>query len=93
MNEVLVSVRMPETLFFKLKELAEKEHCLDVSEELRSIIRKNWLKAANPELFEIKKLKDGILNEVKKKSKNEITKKVIEELNDIKKRIEEDRKK
>ena len=49
LNEVLVSVRMPESLFSKLKELAEKEHCLDVSEELRSIIRKEWLKATNPD--------------------------------------------
>ncbi|MBW2991479.1 hypothetical protein KY348_07305 [Candidatus Woesearchaeota archaeon] len=35
----IVSVRMPSSLVQKLRELAKKNHFLDVSEEVRSIIK------------------------------------------------------
>ena len=73
MNEVLVSVRMPESLLLKLKELAEKQHYMDVSEEIRSIVRKNWFKSLYPELLEIKRLRQDILDEIKKKSEKEVS--------------------
>ena len=60
---------------------------MDVSEEIRSITRKNWFKFTHPELIEIERLRKDILNEVKKKSEKEITKRVIKELNEIKKEI------
>jgi len=87
LNDVLVSVRMPESLLLKLKEFSKKDHFMDVSEEIRSITRKNWFKFTHPELIEIEKLRKDILNEVKKKSEKEITKRVIKELNEIKKEI------
>ena len=87
MNDVLVSVRMPESLLLELKKLAEKEHFMDISEEIRSITRKNWFKFTHPELMVIEKLREDISTEVKKKSEKEITKRVINELNEIKKEI------
>jgi len=87
LNDVLVSVRMPAPLLLKLKKLAEKDHFMDVSEEIRSITRRNWFKFTHPELMELKRLRKDILNEVKKKSEKEITKRVIRELNEIKKEI------
>jgi len=87
LNDVLVSVRMPESLLLELKKLAEKEHFMDISEEIRSITRKNWFKFTHPELMVIEKLREDISTEVKKKSEKEITKRVINELNEIKKEI------
>ena len=90
MNDILVSVRMPESLLSKLRELAEKDHFMDVSEEIRSITRKNWFRFTHPELMVIERLRKDILNEVKKKSEKEITKRVIKELNEIKKEIKKE---
>ena len=84
MNDILVSVRMPSSLLSKLKELAEKEHYMDLSDAIRSITRKNWLKAMYPELLELKRLRKEVVDEIKKKSEKEISKKVIDELNEIK---------
>ena len=39
MVDSIVSVRMPSSLVQKLKELSRENHFLDVSEEIRSIIR------------------------------------------------------
>ncbi len=39
MVDSIVSVRMPSSLVQKLKELTEENHFLDVSEEVRSIIK------------------------------------------------------
>ena len=91
LNDVLVSIRMPESLLSKLKELAEKDHYMDISEEIRSITRKNWFKSLYPELMEIKRLRKDIINEIKKKSQKEISKKVIGELNDIKDQIKKEK--
>ena len=90
MNDILVSVRMPESLLSKLRELAEKDHFMDVSEEIRSITRKNWFRFTHPELMVIERLRKDVLNEVKKKSEKEITKRVIKELNEIKKEIKKE---
>ena len=92
LDDILVSIRMPESLFLKLKELVEKEHYMDVSEEIRSIVRQNWMKVMRPELLEIKRLRKDILDEIKKKSENEIAKKVAKELDEIKKKIREEEK-
>ena len=58
MTDVMVSIRMPKTMFLELKELAKKQHFLDLSEQIRSIVRKKWIEHTNPELFELKKLRE-----------------------------------
>lgn len=41
MNDQLVSIRMPKTLVKELQTLVQENHYLDLSEELRSIIRRH----------------------------------------------------
>ena len=60
MNDIMVSIRMPESLLSELRAFAEKQHCMDVSEAVRSIVRNKWLDAEQPELREIEKLRADI---------------------------------
>ncbi len=45
MNDVIVSVRMPKGLTEELRGLIERNHFMDMSEAIRSIVRKHYLKA------------------------------------------------
>ncbi len=83
----MVSVRMPKSLVSRLKELAKTQHFLDLSEEVRGIIRKKWSFHANPELFEIKKLREGIEREIRQKSVKRIHEEVSKELDKIKSQL------
>ena len=69
MNDVMVSIRMPEGLLLRLRRLAEQEQFMDVSEEVRSIVRKRWMQFTNPELFvnnELERIKEMILSQTTK---------------------------
>lgn len=81
---------MPSSMLVELKRLAEKEHYMEVSEEIRSILRKNWFKYTHPELLEIQRLRKEIVTELSKTSQKEITKQVIKELDDIKKMVKKE---
>ena len=48
MADHIVSVRMPSTLVEELKKLAKENHYLDVSEEVRSLLREKWLEQKQP---------------------------------------------
>jgi Arc/MetJ-type ribon-helix-helix transcriptional regulator len=87
MNDIVVSIRMPKSMLTKLKEHTKKDHYMDLSEQIRSLTRKKWLKFTQPELLEIQNLRKDIFNEIKKNSEQETSKKIIEELNQIKKSI------
>ena len=84
MNDVMVSIRMPKSLASELKGLAKKHHFLDLSEEVRSILRQKWLLHTNPELFEIRKLSEGIQQEIRQKSAKKLQEEVAKELEKIK---------
>ncbi|MBD3203935.1 ribbon-helix-helix protein, CopG family [Candidatus Woesearchaeota archaeon] len=56
----IVSVRMPESLVKELKALAEKNHYLDISEEIRSILRDKWMKHSDPYSDELKKIRKNL---------------------------------
>jgi hypothetical protein len=88
MSEVIVSIRMPHSLLEELKRLAALEHYLDLSEELRSIIRQKYLESKDPYLYEIKKLRDDIAQELHDKHVEKARKQVVSELNKIKEQIE-----
>jgi len=87
MNDVMVSIRMPEGLLLRLRRLAEQEQFMDVSEEVRSIVRKRWMQFTNPELFELKRLREDIKEEVRRKSSKRIAEEVNNELERIKEMI------
>jgi metal-responsive CopG/Arc/MetJ family transcriptional regulator len=44
MSDVVVSIRMPKTMAFDLKQMAIDHHYIDLSEQIRDIIREKSLK-------------------------------------------------
>ncbi len=78
---------MPKSLFKELKSVSRSQHFLDMSEQLRSIVRKKWMENTNPELFELKNLRREINEEVKRRSLEKIQEQVNKELETIKKQL------
>ena len=75
---------MPKSLASELRELAKIQHFLDLSEEVRSIVRQKWISYTSPELFELKKLRENIEDEIKRKSTKKVQEEVAKELDKIK---------
>jgi len=90
MNDIMVSIRLPESLLLELKTLAEKNHYMDISEEIRSIVRTKWMHFKQPELMELRKLKEEIKTELKKKREKLVRLELINELEEIKKEIKKE---
>ena len=54
----IVSVRMPSSLVQELKVMSDKNHYLDVSETIRSLLRQKWLSQKSPvksKVFQLKR--------------------------------------
>ena len=88
MTGSIVSVRMPSSLVQKLRELAKENHFLDVSEEVRSII-KSQIRRYGQEPSSSDKLETKKVVTTNYKTKNLVKeemikrlKKIIEELQD-----------
>ena len=81
---------MPKSLFEELKVLADKNHFLDLSEEIRSILRQKWIASTNPELHQIKKLREGIENELKHKTSRKVQEEIARELDAIKQQLKKE---
>lgn len=64
MPDQVVTVRMPATLIAELKERTERDHYRDLSEQIRSIVRKGCLQYSNPVTHEIKELKAQLKEEL-----------------------------
>ena len=56
----IVSVKMPNSLLLEMKQLIKQDHYLDMSEAVRSIVRKGCLKYTNPVTSEIKEIKEHL---------------------------------
>ncbi|MBU1975027.1 MAG: ribbon-helix-helix domain-containing protein [Nanoarchaeota archaeon] len=80
MNEVIVSVRMPESMLTELKSLSKKNHFLDVSEELRSIIRDKAVKYSSPYNADLRKVIDDLQQEIASRETTRKKKVVIDDL-------------
>ena len=89
-NDVMVSIRMPKSLVLELKESAKTQHFLDLSEEVRSIVRQKWNSYLNPELFELKKLRQNIEDEIKNKGTKSSQHEVAKELEKIKSQLKKE---
>jgi len=87
MSNTMISVRIPEDLLKEFKEIADKDHYMDLSEAVRSIIRKNWLQQKDPASYQLKQLRKDIADNVAKKGQEEL----IEELKKIRDSILEKR--
>jgi Arc/MetJ-type ribon-helix-helix transcriptional regulator len=88
-RETIVSVRMPRTLVQELRILAAKNHYMDLSEELRSVIREKCLQYIEPYQHELKKIREEIEKEFLTKKTIDNKKQLIQDL----KRIVEELKK
>jgi hypothetical protein len=73
---------MPPSLIQELKELSLKNHFMDLSEEIRFIIKQKMIENIDPFSFQLQKLKDEIRGEVSKKSQMDRIK-FVEELNKL----------
>ena len=80
MGDQLVSVRMPVTLVKELKELVHVNHYLDVSEELRSIIRKQASEYLDPYQSSINDLRQKLSKDLKEKNKEVRKEELLREL-------------
>lgn len=83
MTDVLVSIRMPASLVAQLRQLAEKNHFMDLSEEIRSIVRQKCLEHSSPYNLQIKKVVQDIEEEVSKKEKVGAKKELIDNLKNL----------
>ncbi len=72
MAKRMISVRLPASLIEELKEASKKEHFLDVSEAVRSIIRQNWVRQKDPMAYQLNKLRKEISENISKKSQESL---------------------
>ena len=78
---------MPKSLFAELQKMAETNHYLDVSEQVRSIVRDKWKEAKDPQAYQIKKLRRDIAGAVKTKTETVAQEQLIKELDRIKEQL------
>lgn len=63
---MIVSFRIPSSLVKELKESPTANRYLDMSELIRSIVRKRWLVSKNPVIYEIDKLRQELKEEIRR---------------------------
>jgi Arc/MetJ-type ribon-helix-helix transcriptional regulator len=66
MKSYIVSIRIPKELVKELRSVSERDHFMDQSEAVRSIVRSKWLSAIDPTSLKIEQLKRDILNGISK---------------------------
>lgn len=72
MANSMISVRIPSSLVDELREVSKKDHFLDLSEAVRSLIRNNWMKHKDPLAYQLKQLRAEITENVSKKNQDEL---------------------
>ena len=87
MDDVMVSIRMPESLLEELNREVKDGHYIDVSELLRTIVRRRWNRQMQPELSLLRKLRTEIADDLKAISKEKVQKEVNKELKRIQEHI------
>ena len=80
MKNYMISARIPASLIDELKEVSKKDHYLDLSEAVRSIIRDNWTQNKDPIAFQLKKFREEVSESINKTNQEA----VLEELRKIK---------
>ncbi|HIJ03621.1 MAG: hypothetical protein QS99_C0015G0035 [archaeon GW2011_AR4] len=90
MANSLVSLRLPESLVKELKTCSDKDHYLDLSEAIRSIVRDKWLEYKDPQAYHLKRLR----KEISESYREEVIKKnqegLIKELETIREMFHKD---
>ena len=65
MAKTIVSIRMPKNLINKAKQIAQSQNYLDVSEFVRSVVRKQYLRSKDPIAYELKTLQINLQRDFK----------------------------
>jgi Arc/MetJ-type ribon-helix-helix transcriptional regulator len=78
----IVSVRMPESLVEELRTLSEKNHYLDVSELIRSLLREKWLEHSDPYSVQLLAIRENL-------SKTQVPERIRTLKEDLRKLLEE----
>ena len=84
-NSVMASVRIPSSLVKELKTAMKKDHFLDLSEAVRSIIRNKWVEERDPSAYQMKKLRSDITNHIRKKNQESLLFELQDIMNNISK--------
>ncbi len=80
MAEKVVSVKMPSSLVNELRKLQEKNHYLDLSEQLRSVVRQKCLELSNPYTEGLKSLRADLTRDASESSAERAKEKVLRDL-------------
>ena len=90
MNSTIVSVRIPQSLVKEVKDISTRDHFLDMSEAVRSIVRKKWLEWKDPGTYQIKQLRGDIQEAIKEKTRKSKQDMLLDELQRIKDMLTEE---
>ena len=93
MTDVMVSIRLPKKLLEELQNTARKNHYMDLSEAVRSILRQKWEENADPLSYEVGKLRQIIKEELKRNIAEKSEQRLVEELRKIRENIRDEMQK
>jgi len=71
MAEHIISVKMPSSLVAALEKRREQDHYLDLSEQLRSVVRQRCLEITNPYTEGIRRIKEDLKHQTATQSARE----------------------
>ena len=80
MSDTLVSIRMPKKLVNRLKELVHTNDYLDLSEQMRSIIRTQAIKYIDPHANSVNALRTQLENNIKEQNERLKKEEILREL-------------
>ena len=83
MADAVIAVRVPRTLIVELKERTVRDHYGDLSEQVRSIVRKACLRYNNPVTHELQELKGQLRDELLKANQDLKTHALIASLKEL----------
>jgi Arc/MetJ-type ribon-helix-helix transcriptional regulator len=87
MTNSLVSIRIPKKLVEELKKTSEQDHFLDLSEAIRSVVRKKWLQYRDPQAYQLEQLKteikERVIKKVEEHAQSEKQEELIAQLKDL----------
>jgi len=83
MKDAVISIRLPPTLVEELKILAEKNHYLDLSEQIRTIIRQKCEQYGKPYKHEVQKMREELEKNIQENKETKDKEKLLEEIQKI----------
>jgi len=83
MKDTIISIRLPRTLVEELKILAKKNHYLDLSEQIRTIIRQKCEQYNEPYKHEVQRMREELEKNLQGTKENKDKEKILEELQKI----------